>query len=210
MFISQTRQKILQLFFDNPELLIHQRGIARQAKVAPHNVNKYLKEFVNDGLLIRSEISNLTLFKINPENDFLFKVFEMFEIRRKNRFFAQNKKISRLCSEYNENLIRLSSRDIQMVILFGSVARGKWTRGSDIDILNVTTERMEKRKIIQIQQGAAQEIDHILEIAPVHITLDKFVEGIRNKLEFYEELWRDRIVLYNEFLFWQLIKASKF
>jgi len=210
MFISQTREKILRLFFENPELLIHQRGIARQAKVAPHNVNKYLKEFVKDGMLIRSEISNLTLFKINPENDFLFKVFEIFEMKRKNRFLAQNKKISRMLREYKENLKRLSSREIQMVILFGSVARGKWTKKSDIDILTVMTESMERKKIIRIQERAEQEIDHILEISPVHITVDKFIEGIRNKLEFFEELWRDRIVLYNEFLFWQLINEARF
>jgi predicted nucleotidyltransferase len=199
MFISQTREKILRLFFDNPELFIHQRGIARQANVAPHNVNKYLREFVQDGLLIRNEISNLTLFKINPQNDFLFKVFEMFEMRRKNKFLAQNKKISRLLSEYNENLIRLSSREIQMVVLFGSVARAEWTKGSDIDILTVTTKSVEKRKIIKIQ-----------EISPVHITIDKFIESVRNKLDFFEELWRDRVVLYNEFLFWQLIREAKF
>lgn len=210
MFISQIREKILQLFFNDPELLIHQRGISRQAKVVPHNVNKYLKEFVHDGLLIRSEISNLTLFKINPQNDFLFKMFELFEIKRKNDFLARNKRISRLLSEYTENLKRLSSRGIQMVILFGSVARGNWTKGSDIDVLTVTTEAVEKRKIIQIQEKAEQRINHIFEISPVHITIDKFIEGIRNKLEFFEELLRDRIVLYNEFLFWQLIKESKF
>ena len=209
MFISQTREKILQLFFNDPELLIHQRGISRQAKVAPHNVNKYLKEFVRDGLLIRSEMSNLTLFKINPQNDFLFKVFELFEIERKKEFLKQNKKISRLLSEYIDNLKRLSNREIQMIILFGSVARGKWTKGSDIDFLTVTTETVEKRKIIRIQERAEQGINHILEISPVHITINKFIEGIRNKLKFYDELWRDRIVLYNEFLFWQLIKEYK-
>lgn len=210
MYISQTREKILRMFFDNPELIIHQRGIARQANVVPHNVNKYLKEFVNDGLLIRNEISNLTLFKINPENDFLFKIFEIFEIKRKNRFFLQNKKISRLLSEYNENLKRLSSREIQMIVLFGSVARGRWTKGSDIDILTVTAKDAERRKIVRIQERAAQEIDHIMQISPIHITVDKFIEGMKNKLDFFQELWKDRILLYNEFLFWQLIRTSKF
>jgi hypothetical protein len=69
---------------------------------------------------------------------------------------------------------------------------------------------VEKIKIIQIQEGAAEEIDHILQISPVHVTIEKFTEGVRKKLEFYQELWRDRIVLYNEFLFWQLIRESKF
>ena len=62
MSLSTTKERILKLFFDNPGLLIHQREISRRANVFPHNVNKYLKEFVQDGLLIRSEISQLTLF----------------------------------------------------------------------------------------------------------------------------------------------------
>jgi len=210
MFISWTREKILRLFFNDPELSIHQRGISRQANVAPHNANKYLKEFVNDGLLIRSEISNLTLFRINPGNAFLFRVFELFEMKRKNRFFEQNKKISRLLNEHNENLKRLSSREIQMVILFGSVARGNWTKKSDVDLLIVTGQSVQKRRIIQIQEEAAQEFRHILHISPVHITINKFVEGMRNTLEFFGELWRDRIVLYNEFLFWELLREAKF
>ena len=210
MFISLTRQKILNLFFDHPELSIHQREISRQAKVVPHNVNKYLKEFVRDGLLTRRKISNLTLFRINPENSFLFKVFEQFELGRKKDFLTQNKNISRLLCEYTENLLRLSNREIQMILLFGSVARGKWTKKSDIDVLVITAETAEKRKIIQVHKKAVQEVDHILEISPIHITIEKFIKGIRDKLEFFEELWRDRIVLYNEFLFWQLIKESKF
>ena len=128
MFLSTTKERILKLFFDNPGLLIHQREISRRANVFPHNVNKYLKEFVQDGLLIRSEISQLTLFRINPKNDFLFKTFELFELKRREEFFEQNEKISRLLRQYSENLIRFSQRDIQMVILFGSAARRGWTK----------------------------------------------------------------------------------
>jgi len=41
------------------------------------------------------------------------------------------------------------------------------------------------------------------------VTVDKFIKGIRSQTEFYDELWRDRIVLHNEFLFWQIIREAK-
>ena len=40
------------------------------------------------------------------------------------------------------------------------------------------------------------------------IILQKFVDGFKRKTEFYDELWKDRVVLYNEFLFWQLIREG--
>jgi predicted nucleotidyltransferase len=210
MFISPTREKILRLFFNNPGLLIHQRGIARQADVVPQNVNKYLNEFVRDGLLLRSEIPHLTLFRINSKSDFVFKIFEVFELNRKKEFYTQNEKIARLLNQYTENLVRLSQREIQMVVLFGPVTRGKWTKGSHVDILTVTSTTVENKKITRIQEKAALRIGHLLKISPVHVTMGEFVEGIKNKLELYDELRKDRIVLYNEFLFWQSIREAKF
>jgi predicted nucleotidyltransferase len=136
-------------------------------------------------------------------------VFEMFEISRRANFFNNNKKIARLLSEYSENLIRLSSREIQMVILFGSVSRGEWTKRSDIDVLTVTAFETDRKNIIQVHEKAKDTAATLLNISAVNVSLNKFTEGIRNRLEFYEEVWRDRIILYNEFLFWQLIKKVK-
>lgn len=209
MLITKTREKLLNVFFKDPEIEVHLREIARQAKVAPHNANKYLKEFITEGLLQRRNAGNMTFYKVNPQNDYLFNVFEMFEISRRTNFFNHNKKIARLLSEYSENLIRLSGREIQMVILFGSVSRGEWTKRSDIDVLTVTAFKTDRKNIIQVHEKAKDTAATLLNISAVNVSLNKFTEGIRNKLEFYEELWRDRIILYNEFLFWQLIKKAK-
>ena len=93
-----------------------------------------------------------------------------------------------------------------MVILFGSVARGEWTKGSDIDILVVVSEK--DKDVIAVLDKAKVDVSPLLEIGPVSTTADKFVEGFSKRTEFYDELWKDRIVLYNEFLFWQLIKEG--
>ena len=41
-------------------------------------------------------------------------------------------------------------------------------------------------------------------------TTDEMLFGLKKKRPFYDRLWTDRIVLYNEFLFWQLVKEAKF
>ena len=210
MYLAASKEKILTLFFDDPAREIHQREISRLAKVPPHNVNKYLKEFVKDELLIKREISNMTFFKVNPQSDYLFKIFEIFEVLRRKKFLSNNKKIARLLTKYTDNLLHLSNREVQMVLLFGSVARGQWTKGSDIDILTVTSIKDNQKKVIKVHEDAERDVSYLLKIEPVNVIVDKFVDGVRKKLEFYDEIWRDRIVLYNELLFWQLIKEAKF
>lgn len=208
MYLSKTRENILKLFFNNPTQEFHLREISRRAIVVPHNVNKYAKDFVEEGLLMRREVGNMTLYRINPKSDLLFKIFEIFEVQRKLNYLSKNKKISRLLNKHISNLVRLSNREIQMAALFGSVARGEWTKGSDIDILFCTA--IKNNRYIQMHEESEKKVQPLLEISPLHVTIDKIVDGFRDNLEFYEELWRDRIILYNEYLFWEIIKASKF
>ena len=103
-------------------------------------------------------------------NELLFKTFEMFEVERKKDFLAHNNKISRLLREYTENLIRLSNRDIQMILLFGSVARGSWSKGSDIDIMTVSSQESNKKQISHIQDAVAHKLNHLLEISAINVT----------------------------------------
>ena len=65
-------------------------------------------------------------------------------------------------------------------------------------------------KYIQMHEESEKKVRPLLEICPIHMTIDKIVDGFRDKLEFYDELWRDRIILHNEYLFWEIIKSAKF
>ena len=92
------------------------------------------------------------------------------------------------------------------MVLFGSVARGEWVKGSDIDILAVSSNK--DSDAINILNKAKIDVSPLLEIRPVSTTIEKFTAGLKKKTEFYNELWNDRIVLYNESLFWQLVREG--
>ncbi len=206
MLIPVRRKKILEVFLKAPFEEIHLREIARVSKVSLNNVDSSLRLFVKDDMFKRREVSNMTFFKPNLENETLLKIFEFLEIEKKKRFYNTNKKIARLLQKYTQDVVNLSNKKIQLVILFGSVARGEWIKGSDIDILTVVSEK--DKDVIAALNKAKIDVSPLLEIRPISTTTEKFVEGFKKKTEFYDELWKDRIVLYNEFLFWQMIKEG--
>ncbi len=206
MLIPLQRKKILEVFMSDPAKEIHLREISRLSKVSLNNVNSTLRQFVKEGLFKRREISNMSFFKPNLDSEDLLKLFEYIELKRKRVFYNKNKSIARLLEKYTANVIELSKRQIQIVVLFGSVARGEWGKGSDIDILAVSSNKDSDAS--NILNKAKIDVSPLLEIRPVSTTTEKFTEGLRKKTEFYCELWSDRIVLYNESLFWKLVREG--
>jgi predicted nucleotidyltransferase len=206
MLIPVKRKKILEVFLKDPFKEIHLREIARLSKVSLNNVDNSMRLFMKDNIFIRRDVSNMTFFMPNLENETLLKIFELLELEKKKNFYYKNKNIARLLQEYTKNVIDLSNNKIQSVILFGSVARGKWNKDSDIDILAIVPEK--DKDVITVLNKAKIDVSPLLEIRPISTTIKNFIEGFRKKIEFYDELWKDRVVLYNEFLFWQMIKEG--
>lgn len=206
MLIPVGRKKILEVFLKNPFKEIHLREIARLSKSSLTNVDNSMRLFVKNNMFKRHEMAHSTFFKPNLENDETIKVFELLELERRKVFYLKRKNIARLLKKYTDTIIDLSNKRIQLVILFGSVARGEWKRGSDIDILAVVLDKA--NDIIDILNKAKTDVSPLLEIRPISTTTKKFTEGFKAKTEFYDSLWHDRVVLYNEFLFWQLIKEG--
>lgn len=206
MLIPAGRKKILELFLKDPFQEIHLREIARQSNSSLNNVDNSMRLFVKNDMFIKRELPHTTFFKPKLENDDLIKTFEVLELERRQTFYSKNKNIARLLKKYTDSIIDLSNKRIQLVVLFGSVARGDWTKSSDIDLLAVVPDKEDD--ILNILNKAKLDASPLLEIRPIITTIKKFSEGFKAKTEFYDNVWKDRIVLYNEFLFWQLVKEG--
>lgn len=206
MFIPPGRKKILEIFFNFPFNEIHLREIARKSNVSLSNVKNSMQLLVKEGMFKKREVSRMSFFKPDLGSDALLKMFEILEMERKEKFYDKNKKIARLLQNYTRDLVNLSNNNIQSVILFGSVARSEWTSKSDIDIIAVAAEK--DKNIITALDKAKTNLSPLLKITPISAEIENFINGIKNKTEFYGELWRDRVVLYNEFLVWQMIKKG--
>jgi len=206
MLIPIQRKKILNVFFKDPFKEAHLREVVRLSGVSLTNVDNSMRLFVKEDMFKRRESSNMVFFKPNLENEALLKIFEYLELEKKRDFYGRNKKIARLLQKYSEAIVCLSNKKIQIVILFGSVARGDWTKASDVDMLAVVSGKEDE--VTPVLNKAKVDAGPLLEIRPISTTTEKFVDGFKKRTEFYDELWKDRVILYNEFLFWQLIREG--
>jgi len=206
MLIPKGRKKILEIFLKDPFKEIHLREIARLSKSSVTNVDNSMRLLVKNNIFVRNEMSHSTFFKPNLTNDETIKIFELLEFERRKNFYAKNKNIARLLKKYADSIIELSNKRIQLVILFGSVARGEWTKKSDVDILAVVPDK--EKDITNVLNEAKTDVRPLLEIRPISTTTNKFIDGFKSKTEFYDNLWNDRVILYNEFLFWQLVREG--
>lgn len=206
MLIPEKRKQILEVFFKEPSKEAHLREIARLSGVSLTNVENSMRIFLEAGMFRKREISNMVFHKPNLENSELLKLFEYLELEKRKKFLTENKKIARLMQKYTSDIVSSSAHMIQSVILFGSVARNEWARGSDIDILAIVAGK--EIETDSILHRAKADISALPEISPVSATVESFKEAVRKQTEFFLEVWRDRIVLYNEFFFWQMVKEG--
>lgn len=206
MYLPAGKERLLKVFFQDPWAELHQRELARRAKVPVQNTHKYLGECVGDRMLLRREVSNMTFFRPNWESDHLLKIFEIFEVSQRTDFLARNKSIARLLMKATETLVHESESHVQLVMLFGSVARGTWTAKSDVDLLVLASNPGDP--ITKAFHKAETEAQSVLELSPVFGTIEGAVIGFRERRAFHQEVWGDRVVLYNEFLFWQIVKRG--
>jgi len=206
MYLSPGKERLLKIFFRDPWAELHQRELARKAKVPVNNAHAYLGQFVEDGLLLRREVANMALLRLNWESDYLLKLLELFEVFQRVDFLARNKSIARLLTKATDTLVRESESHVQLVMLFGSVARGTWTPKSDIDLLVLASTPGDP--ITKAFHKARTEAQSVLELSPVFTSVEAAVIGFRERKAFHQEVWGDRVVLYNEFLFWQIVKRG--
>ena len=116
------RRRVLGLLLLQPDQCLHGREIARRTGLPAGTLTRELRRLASVGLLTQEKRGNQTLYRANRASP----VFaELAGILRKT---------SGLADVVAEALAPLSD-DINVAFIFGSVARGAESAGSDVDIL---------------------------------------------------------------------------
>ena len=121
LFSSKSRVEIMKLFLFNPEDSFYQREISRITHLPIRGVQRELKNLCNVGLIEDSISGNRVYYKINKEHP----IFEDL----KKIFF----KTTGIAEVLKDNLSRVDS--IKIAFIYGSFAKGKEEKSSDIDLL---------------------------------------------------------------------------
>ncbi|MBS3056954.1 MAG: nucleotidyltransferase domain-containing protein [Candidatus Aenigmarchaeota archaeon] len=111
---------ILNIFIEEPEKRFSVREIARLLKINPSTASKYLQILAKDGFLRKRKEFNCILYQADAESE-KFKDIKIYYNISKIR---------------NSGLIEVIEDELypEVIILFGSYAKGENTKRSDIDL----------------------------------------------------------------------------
>jgi len=164
-FITPTLLKVLYLFHEDPAQEIHEREVARRARVSEGSANRVLRLLSEVKVLQRSRKGRMVFYRFNSKNAVARQFKVLFNVYSLNALVEQ---------------IRNSSKKI---ILFGSCSEGTDARESDVDLFILTNEKDKVRSSISDYQ---QRI--LKRISPIVVNSNEFVKLKKEDKPLYERI----------------------
>ena len=155
--MMKTENKIISLFIEekNPKTI---REISKMIKSDYKITHTAAQRLLEKGILLSTRIGKSSLCELNN----LYYGIEIYEAENKRReSLLRNRDLKQL---HNEIMNKVKS-GFFIFLIFGSYAKGKHTKSSDIDILFVSNER-----------GFEEIISNIISLLPIKIHALVFTE----------------------------------
>lgn len=124
--LHKQKLKIMELFFEEPARNFQLREVSRLTNIAVTSTKKYLKELLDENLIIKSTKTLYPSYLANTPNR-MFKVY-------KTQAMLYKIYLSGLVDYVEDTCLP------NCIILFGSFAKGDYYKKSDIDIFIQSSE----------------------------------------------------------------------
>jgi len=145
IFASGTHVKVLRALCGLPaQMTASGRDVARRAGVSHPRANSVLAGLSNTGLVNVQRLPGTDLYRLNRDHAMADQLIQLFAREPQLKFEL----LSLIAQELKRRKLPVTEARI-----FGSVARGEMTRGSDVDLALVTP-----RDSVEAVRAAEQEI----------------------------------------------------
>ena len=128
------KEKILECFYKNRNKELYFSEILRETKLTQNTTLKHLANLQKLGLIVSTKKIGNTFYKINSKSVSLYAIFSYFDYRKIEQLPFKRKKA------IVEFLTKLNPQPL-IAVIFGSTAKGTFSKESDIDILLVYNKK---------------------------------------------------------------------
>jgi predicted nucleotidyltransferase len=149
---------IMELFVDDPRQRYSIRDISKSIGKQYAPVHTAVQRLVKKEALKKQRIGHTDYCSINLDGD--ASIFCFTEAWRANQFTRKNKDIGIIIKEVLE---KLKAR-FYVLVLFGSYAKGRQTKNSDVDLLLIADNTSRAEELERILTGISR-----LSIKPMHV-----------------------------------------
>ncbi len=174
---SPYRRQVLAVLFLRPDEKFHVRELERMTGVSAGSLHRELKAMAESGILLREKLGNQVFYRANADCTIYEELAAIF------------RKTMGLTSLIQEALSDLGDR-IKVAFVFGSMASGHQTAGSDLDvcILGEVSLLEVVKALSRVQETLQREVN------PVVMTPKKFSDLSRKKDRFVTRVLSEPIL----------------
>ena len=177
--------EILKQFLGDFNRQIYGRDLIEKVKLSQKNIAMTLNELEKNNVLTSQKAGNMKYFSLNKENPLIARYLMLAEIDSSVEFLRNNPKINHIISTIIKN---------QIIVVFGSYAKGLQKKGSDLDLLIIGN--YDKKKIREIRENYG------IKISIKNTSKEGFIKSMKEKNMLMNEILNDHIILsgYEEFV----------
>ncbi len=161
--------RIFQLFSDNPKEFFYTEEVRKKLKIAKASIIKWIHLLEKEDILISKRIGKSINYKLNIDDSLVKQLRVLLVI-------SELRSIRKL-------------RGCDAIYLFGSSARGEYLEDSDIDLLIISNENI--NKVI----SELRKIKTSREIKPIIITQLDYSMLSRSDSALYNRIEKDQVRL---------------
>ncbi|MBI4919279.1 nucleotidyltransferase domain-containing protein [archaeon] len=186
-FGSKSKIKILRVLAE-VRTAYNLKSLREETALSTGILSMSLRELVEEEVIIRLKGKRKErLYKFNTNNFYASAILELFK---------QEKTIQRkgvvMVNVWNvlEQVLSQLRKEVSLILLFGSHARGEATITSDIDLLIIPKEKIN----FQNQKDKIEDIDK--RITPLILNLETLKAHVKNETPLIQNIKKDGILLF--------------
>ena len=166
--------------------------IADEVGAGLRNVYDSLRILTNENILKTKTNKGRVYYRFDVDSNVKKLIFNLFEEERQRLFFKANA-IYKVLSEIELRIIKSVGSNLIDIFLFGSIAKGRDTTNSDIDLCILVKEKdsrlLDKIRTIQFDEKFKRDMQ-------IHVfTSKEFIDGDKNENPLIKDILRDGLSL---------------
>lgn len=171
---------ILKPFTKNLNTKTHGRELSREEKIdySQKTIQNKLNQLAKQKILESQKKGRIKEFQLNKNNIMTLPALIMAEIAKFHDLISTNFEIHQIIKD-----IQKETKD--PTLIYGSFAKGNWTKKSDLDILIIGNKNKELEKI---KDRYSREIQYM------YMNQKEFKKGIEKKETYITEIIRNHII----------------
>lgn len=181
MVIKDTREvnerelSILRSFYPGGKELTL-KELKERTRYSYERINSYLKSLTGKKAVVEKKVGRTLVYSLNFKNISSKVAYYLYSSKRADEFSTKEKTVSIA-------LLELPKEELDLCAIFGSYAKGNQRKGSDIDLLCVTSN---KEKIETVISSIKRRYN--VNIQPVILSKTEFAKIKNENQEFWQDL----------------------